>query len=369
MTEANNSILILTNCIAGIYTFRREVVKAIIEKGFDVYISYPDVDDKRGDYFDEIGCKRIPTIFNRRGVNPFADLQLMLKYRQTIKQIKPIAVLSYTIKPNVYGGLACRLTHTPQLANVTGLGDAVENGGWLQKLTIKLYKMGLRQAHKVFFQNDSNRNYCINAGIADNTSILLPGSGVNLDFHTFQDYPANGNIRFLYIGRIMKDKGSKELFEMARIIKSRHSEVSFQVLGSLEDDFKQQLDNLVKERIVEYTEHSMDVRPFLKEAHCCIMPSYHEGMSNVNLESAANGRPVITTDVPGCRETIDDGITGFMVKSHDSGDLTDKVERFISLSYEKKMEMGLAARKKVEREFDRNIVINAYLKELESLKS
>ena len=349
------AVLFLTNNTGGLHSFRFEVVKAIVDEGFQVFISVPD-DDERAKYFEEIGCQMVKTRFNRRGMNPLADIGLMLKYLRLIRRIKPAAVLTYTIKPNVYGGMACRLCRIPQLANVTGLGDAIENGGWLQKLTVFLYKMGIGKARKVFFQNKYNRDFCIQKGIASGDSVLLPGSGVNLKHH-----PENGIIKFLFIARLLKDKGTEEYFAMAQQIKEKYPNTEFQILGWCEGDYQQQLDELVKNGIVNYLGPTADVRPFLANVHCTVLPSYHEGMSNVNLESAANSRPVITTDVPGCQETVDDGVTGFLVQPRNADDLIEKVERFVLLPYEEKRAMGLAARKKVEREFDRNIVVKAYL--------
>ena len=361
------NILVLTNNIGGLHSFRKEVMKAIVDAGYEVYISEPD-EDERVKYFENIGCHILKTDFDRRGMNPFADFRLMLKYRSFIKQLKPKAVLTYTIKPNVYGGMACRLTKTPQLANVTGLGDAVENGGWLQKLTVTLYKIGLGKAQKVFFQNKNNRNAFIRLGVADDSSILLSGSGVNLDHHTYQEYPADeGKIRFLFIGRLLKDKGIEEYFETAKRIKGKYPNTEFQILGRVEGNYRQQLDELVTADIVKYLGTTSDVRPYLTQVHCTILPSYHEGMSNVNLESAANGRPVITTDVPGCRETVDDGVTGVIVKAKDTNSLIEGVERFLTMSYEQKKQMGLEGRKKVEREFDRQIVVKAYLDAINNL--
>lgn len=361
------TVLILTNNIGGLHSFRKEVVKTIVDDGYEVYISKPD-DDSRVEYFESIGCQIIQTDFDRRGTNPLADFLLMLKYIKLIRHIKPNAVLSYTIKPNVYGGLACRLTNTPQLANVTGLGGAVENGGWMQKLTVSLYKMGIRKAHKVFFQNAANRSFCINFGIADASSVLLPGSGVNLLHHTYQDYPTDeGRIRFLFIGRMLKDKGIEEYFETAKKIKEKYPNTEFQILGSVEGPFQSQLDELVKAGVINHLGTTSDVRPFIGAVECTIMPSYHEGMSNVNLESAANGRPVITTNVPGCRETVDDGITGYLIEARSAQSLIDAVERFIALPYYQKVLMGKNGREKVEREFDRNIVVKAYLNAIESL--
>ena len=359
-------VLILTNNTGGLHSFRFEVVKAIVDAGYLVFISVPD-DDERAKYFEEIGCQMVKTRFNRRGMNPLADIILMLKYLRLIRKVKPAAVLTYTIKPNVYGGLACRLCGVPQLANVTGLGDAIENGGWLQKLTVFLYKMGIGKARKVFFQNKYNRDFCIKKSIVSGDSVLLPGSGVNLKHHSLQAYPENGIIKFLFIARLLKDKGTEEYFAMAQHIKNKYPNTEFQILGWCEGDYQQQLDELVKNGIVNYLGPTADVRPFLANVHCTVMPSYHEGMSNVNLESAANGRPVITTDVPGCRETVDDGVTGFLVQSRNADDLIEKVERFILLPYEEKRAMGLAARKKVELEFDRQIVIDAYLDEIKKI--
>lgn len=364
----NQTILILSNAITGLHSFRKEVIKAIVNDGYDVSIFVPDSENSKADYFREIGCKVINTSFNRRGVNPLADLKLMLTYRKFIKELKPLAVLTYTIKPNVYGGMAARLCRVPQLANVTGLGDAVENGGWMQKLTVTLYKIGLGKARRVFFQNESNRNFGIRMGIADNSSILLPGSGVNLQQHTYQEYPADeGRIRFLYIGRLLKDKGAEEFFDAAKIIKSKYPQTEFQIVGSIEGDYQKQLDELVADGIVRFLGPQADVRPFIGAVECTIMPSYHEGMSNVNLESAANGRPVITTNVPGCKETVDDGESGFLIEARNSKSLIDAIERFIALPYNQKVKMGKLAREKVENDFDRQIVIDAYLNEIENI--
>lgn len=359
-------ILVLTNNIGGLHSFRKEVMKALVDIGHEVYISVPN-DDERRKYFEEIGCKIIKTGFNRRGMNPIADFKLLLAYWRLLKRVKPHAVLSYTIKPNIYGGMACRLAKVPQIANVTGLGDAVENGGWLNKLTVALYKLGIGKAIQVFFQNTSNRDYCLRQGIVNTKSVILPGSGVNLEHHTYQHYPSEGPIKFLFIGRLLKDKGINEFFELAETIKQKHPQTEFQILGQVEGDYQQQLKEFVSKGMVTYLGVTSDVRPYLSKVHCTIMPSYHEGMSNVNLESAANGRPVITTDVPGCRETVDNGVTGFLVKSKDSQDLINGVEMFLTLPYEQKKQMGLAARRKVEHQFDRQIVVQSYLQAVQGI--
>lgn len=362
--KVSNRVLVLTNNIVGLHSFRKEVMKAIVDVGYELYISEPD-DDERVKYFEGIGCHIIKTDFNRRGMNPLADLKLMLTYRKLIKHLKPKAVLTYTIKPNVYGGMACRLTRIPQIANVTGLGDAVENGGWLQKLTVTLYKIGIGKAKQVFFQNQANRDFCLSMGVANDKSILLPGSGVNLLHHKYQEYPEDGVIKFLFIARLLKDKGTDEFFEMASAVKEKYPQTEFQILGSIEGNYQQELNGLVSKGVLNYLGTTTDVRPLLAKVHCTILPSYHEGMSNVNLESAANGRPVITTNVPGCRETVDNGQTGILVEPKNSQSLIDGVERFLSLSYEQKKQMGIEGRKKVEKEFDRQLIVKEYLKAID----
>lgn len=360
-------VLILTNSIGGLHSFRKEVVKAIVDAGYEVTISAPEMVAK-ANYFTEIGCKVELIDFNRRGTNPVADLKLMLRYRKLIKQLKPVAVLTYTIKPNIYGGMAARLCGVPQLANVTGLGDAVENGGWMQKLTLTLYKIGLGKARQIFFQNKSNRNYCIDKGIATERSVLLPGSGVNLQHHTYQAYPSDeGKVRFLFIGRMLRDKGIEEYFEAAKVIRGKYPNTEFQILGNVEGNYQDKLDALTNDGIVNHLGMTSDVRPYIGAVECTIMPSYHEGMSNVNLESAANGRPVITTDVPGCRETVDDGVTGYLVDARTAESLIAAIEKFIALPYSEKVLMGQEGRKKVEREFDREIVVKAYLNEINKI--
>ena len=364
------NILVLTNSIGRLHSFRKEVMKAILDNGYEVIISVPEDKGEKADYFRSIGCQVVETKFNRRGMNPLADLALMMRYRRMIRHMKPKAVLTYTIKPNIYGGLAARLSHVPQLANVTGLGDAVENGGWMQKLTVTLYKIGLGKTRRIFFQNASNREFGIRMGIADDSSVLLPGSGVNLQHHTCQDYPADeGKIRFLFIGRLLKDKGVDELFEAARVIKTKYPQAEFRIVGAVEGDYQKQLDEIVSTGVINYLGRQADVRPFIGAVECTIMPSYHEGMSNVNLESAANGRPVITTNVPGCRETIDDGKTGYLIEAKSTKSLIDAIERFITLPYEQKVLMGQEGRKKVEREFDRQIVVDLYLKEIKQISN
>lgn len=361
-------ILILTNNIDGLYRFRMEVVKAMRDKGHDVAISGPF--DDMNKYFEEIGCILINTVFNRKGTNPIKDIGLILLYRKLILQNKPDAVLSYTIKPNLYGGMACQICGIPQIVNITGLGSAVENPGWLQKLTIVLYKVGLRKAKTVFFQNKANMEFCEKKGMVKSNKVLIPGSGVNLQYHTLQEYPADGCIKFIFISRLLKEKGIEEYFEAATRIKRLYPNTEFHILGACEEAYDEKLSNLQKKGIVVYHGEQPDVRKYIGETHCTIHPSYYpEGMSNVLLESCAAGRAIITTNRPGCGEIIDDGKNGFVVNEKDTDSLVAAIEKFIHLPYKQKIEMGMNARKKVEKEFDRQIVVDAYLKEINSISN
>lgn len=360
-------ILILTNNFSGLHSFRKEVVKALCDGGHEVTISAPF--DANKQYFEEIGCQIIDTSFNRKGVNPFEDLVLMLRYMLLLRRLKPDVVLSYTIKPNVYGGMACQWYGIPQMANITGLGSAVEHPGWLQKLTVILYKIGLRKTNIVFFQNKASMGFFQQHGMVKGGQVLLPGSGVNLKHHVLQDYPnPDYPLRFIFVGRLMREKGVDEYLNAAEHIKSKYPELEFHILGSCEERYEERLKILQNNYIVIYHGTQLDVRPYIGRCHCTVHPSFYpEGMSNVLLESCATGRPIITTDRPGCGEIVEDGINGFVVKQRDANDLIDKIEMFIRLPYEKKREMGLAARRKVEREFDRNIVVKAYLDSINSL--
>ena len=356
----NNKILILVNKYTTIVNFRLEVVKALIDNGYDVYVSVPY--HERVKEIEDVGAKIITTEIAGHGTNPVQDLKLMLTYKRLIKKVKPALVLTYTIKPNVYGGMACTLSKVPYIANITGLGTAVENGGLMQILTLFLYRLGLNKASTVFFQNSENRAFFEKHKIALGKHDSLPGSGVNLSKFSVIDYPADGEVHFAFISRIMREKGIEQYLDTARVISAKYPNVFFHVCGFGDEYYENKMQQLDKEGLIKYHGLLNDVRVMLKDAHCVIHPTFYpEGMSNVLLESAASGRPIISTDRPGCREAINHGINGFVVREQDSEDLIEKVEQFLSLSYSEKKAMGLKGREKVSNEFDRNIVVEKYL--------
>lgn len=356
-------VLVLTNFGMGLYKFRKELLQELIKQGHEVFVSLPK--DEYVPLIENIGCEYIESYVDRRGTNPISDLKLLLSYIKIISKIKPNIVLTYTIKPNVYGGIACSITKTPYLPNITGLGDAVENEGIMQKITLNLYKIALKNAECIFFQNESNRKFFIDKGIIKNKSKVIPGSGVNLEQHQYEDYPNDiENIRFLFIGRVMKAKGIDELFEAAKRIKVNHKSVEFHVVGFCEEGYSEKLRELNDTGVIHYHGQQDDVHKFIKDSHAIILPSYHEGTSNVLLESASTGRPVLASNVAGCKETFDDGISGigFEVKSVQA--LIGAIQQFLDLPHENKKQMGVSGRIKMEREYDRRIVINAYLEQI-----
>lgn len=356
------NILIVANNDVGLYKFRRELVEELLRE-HEVHICLPD-----GGYVANLtamGCVYHSCEFDRHGTNPLAELKQISFYKALLKSVKPDIVFTYTVKPNVYAGMACASLGIPYVANITGLGTAIENGGLMQKFLLLLYKIGLRKAQKVFFQNESNRDFMLAKGVVKGNYGMLPGSGVNLEEHKAEPYPDNQEpLVLVNIGRIMKDKGADEILYAAKTIRKDHPNVVFRIIGGFDGAYEEKVQAAVAAGEIEYLGHQSDVHACLKEAHAIVHASYHEGMSNVLLEAAACARPVIATDVAGCRETYENGITGIACRAHDGEDLVRAIREFIGLTYENKMLMGQAGRRKAEREFDRGIVIKEYLNEV-----
>ena len=356
------NILILANNDVGLYKFRRELLETLL-KEHEVHISLP-----YGSFVDEMtrmGCIFHETAMERRGTNPIKDLNLLKNYRTLLRQVKPAAVLTYTIKPNVYGGIACAERNVPYIANITGLGSAVENGGIMQLVTTSLYKFALRKASMVFFQNEENRRFMTERGIVKGCIDLLPGSGVNLQQYQMVPYPGDDTVNFIFVARVMKEKGIEQYLDTARYITEKYPNTRFHVCGACDEDYTALLKQESALGHIYYHGPVGDMLPIYGMSACTVHPTYYpEGMSNVLLESCASGRPIITTDRPGCREIVDDGINGFVCRQQDSRDLIAQIEKFLALSREDRAEMGRQARAKVEREFDRSIVVQKYMTEL-----
>lgn len=359
-----SKILILANSSSGLYGFRNELVIELLKK-HEVYVSLPDKTNNTE--LEEEGCRIIETHINRRGMNPIEDFNLFKAYLKILKDIKPDAVLTYTIKPNVYGGMACRIKKVPYLTNITGLGSALENPGILQKITLFLYRMGLKKANTVFLQNQSNMDFFNRHAITKADKVLLPGSGVNIENFGLLEWPDKKS-EFIFISRVMKEKGIEEYLECAKALKKERDDVDFHILGYCEEEYEDTLNRLNEEGVVHYHGSVKDVRPYLSRVKCIIHPSFYpEGMSNVCLEAAASGRVVITTDRPGCRETVVEGKTGYIIPVQDKDSLVNAVRRFLELSDEEQKRMGLAGREYVAANFDRRIVVDRYMSRLDKL--
>jgi galacturonosyltransferase len=357
-------VLVLSNNCSGLANFRKEVIEAIINENHAITVAAPE--DFKTNIITDMGCRFINLPFNRKGTNPIADFRLMLAYRKLIRRERPDVVLTYTIKPNVYGGMACRLAHTPQIANITGLGITSEKPGPLRMLTKVLYKMGLGRCHKVFFQNKENLDFCHAHHMISCPTQLIPGSGVNLERFSLQPYPTDNHTRFVFISRVQRRKGIEQYLQAAEALKAKYPDTEYHVVGACEEpEYTASLNRLSERGIVIYHGLVRDTRPILANIHCTVHPSFYpEGMSNVLQESCATGHPVITTDKAGCREIVNDGQTGYIVKQQDTDDLINKMEQFIQLPLPQKEDMGLRARAKMEREFNRDIVIKNYLDEI-----
>ena len=315
-----------------------------------------------------LGAHFHPITIDRHGMNPVAEATILNEYRRLMKSINPLIVFTYTVKPNIYGGIIARSLHIPFVANVTGLGTTVNGGGIKEQLVLTLYRFGLRGAQRVFFQNEENRDFMVEHKVISSLCSVLPGSGVNLDRNPLEPYPEEaGGLILTTIGRIMKDKGTDELLEAARIVKSSHPNVTFRLIGFFDDDYEEKIRAAEEEGTITYIPQQRHIHPWMEESHAIIHPSYHEGMSNVLLEAASTGRPVLASDIPGCKETFIEGVSGLGFEPQNTQSLVKTIEAFIVLTHEKKAEMGKVGRKLMEEKFSRDIVVDYYMRELEKV--
>lgn len=361
-------ILILSNYANGLYLFRKEVLSAFLNQGYETVVSVPT--DENCGKLKALGVRLVPIEFERRGNNPVHDAKLFMAYWKLLKKEKPDVVLTYTIKPNLYGGLACRMGRVPYLVNVTGLGTAIEKPGILGKILLKFYRIATKKASCVFFQNEGNRQFMLDKGIGSGKDRLLPGSGVNLSEHPAMPYPSEDKgIYFLAVLRIMKDKGVEEYLKAAEKIHEEYPDTYFYLAGEYEEEerkaFEPRLKELEDKGVIRYLGHIDNVAEVMAESHVIVHPSYHEGLSNVLLEAAACARPVLASNVPGCRETLQQGLSGLTFSAQNTESLIQTIKTLLSYTESDRREMGLRGREYVENVFDRNKVIDAYFMEIQ----
>lgn len=362
--ERKKKILIITNHSYMLYQFRKELIQKLLET-YEVAISMPFAGHE--DDFAEMGCRCIETKVDRRGINPITDLKLLKTYNKLIRQEKPDKVLTYSIKPNIYAGLICGYKRIPYFANVQGLGTAFQKKLLAQFVGV-LYRTAFRRVKTVFFENKGNAREFISRKLLDRKKIIvLNGAGVNLEHYAYCPFLQNSILpersaerktHFLYLGRIMKEKGIDELFGAMRRLHSEYGEkVVLDIVGFFEDEYKEIIEKLQEEGIAVFHGFQAETRPYYAMADCVVLPSYHEGMSNVLLEASAVGRPVITSNISGCREAVEDGRSGYLSEAKSTESLYEKMKQMVEKTPEEREEMGKCARKRMEELFDKNKIV------------
>ena len=362
-----NKILILANNSGGLYGFRKELIQGLIAQGYEVYASTPF--DNHIDDLMQLGIHLIETKINRRGINPINDFNLILDYFKIIKKIRPSLIITYTIKPNLYGGSVARILKIPYAINITGLGTAFQNDNLLRKFVVAWYKFACKKVKVLFFENEGNKNLFLDFNIVDSDKCcVLHGAGVNTEHYYFTKYPPiEDKLHFLFIGRIMKEKGVDELFWAIDKLYQNNKNIILDVVGSFEDDYESKIKDLEQKGCLHYYGYQNDVRPFIKQCQCFVLPSYHEGMANTLLECAAMGRPLITSNIHGCKEAVIDGKNGYLVEVKNQKDLYEKLSLFINIDFESKENMCVESRKHIVENFDKYKVVNATISAMKSL--
>jgi len=362
-------VIIVNNTTWNVKNFRKGLVLSLVDRGHKVIVVTPK-DKYVGEVLD-FGCEHFNINLDNKGVNPVNDLYLLFQYLRIFYRERPNVILAYTAKPNIYGSIAASFYSTPVVNNISGLGTAFIRGGLLGKIVSLLYKFSLRKSECVFFQNNDDKDLFLKKNLVTKNQVdILPGSGVNLEYYQ----PSNLNIVnrnqdefvFLLIARLIWDKGIQEYVDAARLIKKSNLNVRFQILGFLDVDnqtavLRSDVDLWVEEGIIEYLGDVDDVRLFIKHSDCVVLPSYREGLPKTLLEASAMGKPIITTNVEGCREVVDDGINGYLCNVRDADDLAKKMKIILSMDYKDVVKMGLEGRKKMEIKFDEKIVIDKYM--------
>lgn len=363
-------VVLSINTAWNLVNFREGLIRALLAQGYHVVALAPT--DAYMVRLREWGCTVIDLPMQGQGTNPWQDLKLFWRYRAVLKQLCPVAYLSWTIKPNIYGGLAARSLGVPQLANVSGLGSTFLGGGALAKLTQLLYRIAFARAHTVFFQNTDDAMLFKQQGLVTATQVtILPGSGVNLEHFSVTPRPllVGRPFRFLLIARLLRDKGLFEYIDAARALKQQGLDVECQCLGAADANnptaiSREQIEAWQAEGIIHYLGTTDDVRPLIAQADCVVLPSYREGTPRTLLEAAAMARPLISTDVPGCRDVVEDGVNGLLCEARSGVALTQAMSDLCQKNDAQWQAMANASRDKVVRDFSESRVINAYLARL-----
>ncbi|MEA3034964.1 MAG: hypothetical protein QOH04_723 [Sphingomonadales bacterium] len=361
------TLVISINASWNIVNFRVGLIHGLQQAGYRVVALAPR--DPWTDRLGELGVEFHPIVMDRKGLSPVSDLRLLWRYRRALRRLRPDAFLGYTAKPNVWGSLAAQSLGIPVINNVSGLGTAFIRGGWLGRLVAALYRLAFRRSATVFFQNGDDRDLFVARRIvAPGKARLLPGSGIDIArFRPAAAIAAKGRpFAFLLIARLLRDKGVGEYVEAARRVRREAPDTRFRLLGFLDADnrtafSRAELDAWICEGLIDYLGHGDDVRPAIADADCVVLPSYREGLPRTLLEAAAMGKPLIATDVPGCRQVARHGVNGLTCRVRDAGSLAAAMLEMLRAPSARRAGWGAAARAMVEAEYDERIVIERYL--------
>lgn len=370
-------IIIIINSLWNLFNFRKNLLKNLIKKNYDISIIAPF--DYTNENILKLGCRIIKHDFYKRKTNIILEIYSLLKLGIILYKEKPDLCLSFTIKPNIYGSLMCRVLKIPIINNITGIGYFAEKGIFLRYIILSLYKISFKGLNFIFFQNNEDLNY-FRVNIIKNKKNfdVLPGSGIDLvKFNRNGEsfYGKKVKTTFLLASRLLWAKGLKEFYSAAILIKKKYPEVQFNILGSLEGESSDAVDLKIlskweSENVIRYLGFTDNIKKYLIKTHCLILPTfYNEGTPKVILEASALKVPVITTNIKGCKNAVKNNVTGFLCKPKDYYDLYLKIEKFIKLTYEEKIEMGRNARVKMEKYYNENIVIKKYDRRIKSLLS
>ncbi|MBY8279675.1 glycosyltransferase family 4 protein [Vibrio fluvialis] len=360
-------VAITSNTCWYLYNFRRNTILSLLNEGFQVIAIAPK--DEYSKKLEDLGASYFHVGIDQGGTNPINDINTFVNFLTIYSRVKPSIVLNFTPKNNIYSTLAAKLCKAKVINNIAGLGLVFINESLTAKLARLLYKVSQRKADKIFFQNEDDRRLFLENKLADfSITDRLPGSGVDLSRFTLQPANDDGVVRFLLVARMLYDKGIGHYVDAARTLRAKYGEsVEFQLLGfvgvnnpSAVTEFEMQA--WVDEGIVHYLGVSDCVEQNIAQVDCMVLPSfYREGVPKSLLEAGAMGKPIVTTDNVGCRETVDDGVNGYLCELRSTDSLIEKLELMIQMTHEQRLEMGRQSRLKIEREFDEQIVINKYL--------
>jgi glycosyltransferase involved in cell wall biosynthesis len=368
-----NRIALCANTAWNLANFRRPIIEALLERGDQITV-LTGVDHCFND-LEQMGCQTVALPIDSKGTNPVRDLLLQRQIKHCLADCQPHVLLNFTIKPVIFGTRAANTLNIPAINTITGLGTTFIKDNWITRIVERLYRDALPRSRTVFFQNqDDMAEFAKRDLLRAVPTQTVPGSGVDLDMFEPSPVASSKPDTFLLIARILKDKGVEEFVQAARLLKAHHPETCFQLLGPLGVANRTAISEAdvsawVKAGLVEYLGETDDVRPFIRQAHCVVLPSYREGMPRSLLEAAAMGRPIIATDVTGCREVVDQGSNGYLCNARDARDLAAKIRQFISLPHQQRNEMGQASRHLAQKRFDVRAVVRTYLNSIDQVIS